>query len=160
MTYFKNIKTLEELRKEYKRLVKENHPDNGGDLETIKIINVEYEKAMENLKNADETENAWKYDVAKDELFRDTLNKVINLENVKIEIIGCWIWISGNTYEVKDILKAAGFKWCANKKAWSWHAGERYYKKSKRKLTLDEIRNLYGSEEVEPNRKKQIRKDK
>ena len=160
MTYFKNIRTLEELRKEYKRLVKENHPDNGGDLEIIKMINVEYEKAMESLKNADETENAWKYDVAKDELFRDTLNKVINLENVKIEIIGCWIWISGNTYEVKDVLKAAGFKWCANKKAWSWHAGEKYYKKSKRKLTLDEIRNLYGSEEVEPNRKKQIRKDK
>ena len=87
MTYFRNIRTLEELRKEYKRLVKENHPDNGGDLEAIKMINVEYEKAMESLKNADETENAWKYDVAKDELFRETLNKVINLENVKIEII-------------------------------------------------------------------------
>ena len=40
MKYFKNIKTLEELRKEYKRLVKENHPDNGGSVESIKTINV------------------------------------------------------------------------------------------------------------------------
>lgn len=28
MKYFTNCKSLEELRKEYKKLVKENHPDN------------------------------------------------------------------------------------------------------------------------------------
>lgn len=39
MTYFKDITTLEELRKEYKRLVKINHPDNGGSADNIKIIN-------------------------------------------------------------------------------------------------------------------------
>lgn len=156
MKYFNNCKNLEELRKEYKRLVKENHPDNGGSVEEIKIINVEYEAAMENLKNTDEKENAWKYDFEKDELFREALNKVINLENVKIEIIGCWIWITGNTYEVKEILKAAGFKFCGNKKAWSWHAGEKYYKKSKRALSMDELRNLYGSEEIETKRSNKI----
>lgn len=32
MKYFTNCKSLEELRKEYKKLVKENHPDNGGSL--------------------------------------------------------------------------------------------------------------------------------
>ena len=30
MMYFKDIYSLEDLRKEYKRLVKANHPDNGG----------------------------------------------------------------------------------------------------------------------------------
>lgn len=53
MTYFNNIRTLEELRKEYKRLVKANHPDNGGSVETIKIINVEYEICFKILENAD-----------------------------------------------------------------------------------------------------------
>jgi curved DNA-binding protein CbpA len=149
MKYFNNCKTLEELRKEYKRLVKQNHPDNGGSEDAIKVINVEYETALNNLKNADENENAWKYDQEKDELFRDALNKIINLEDVKIEIIGCWIWVTGNTYNVKELLKAAGFKYCGKKKAWSWHAGERYYKKSKRALSMDELRNLYGSEEIE-----------
>ena len=149
MKYFNNCKNLEELRKEYKRLVKENHPDNGGSVEEIKIINVEYEQMMKNLKNSDETENAWKYDAAKDELFREALNKIINLEDITIEIIGCWIWVTGNTYNVKEFLKAAGFKYCGKKKAWSWHAGERYYKKSKRALSMDELRNLYGSEEVQ-----------
>ena len=136
MKYFTNCKNLEELRKEYKNLVKANHPDNGGSADEIKIINVEYPE--------------------KDELFRDTLNKIINLDAVIIEIIGCWIWVTGNTYGAKDALKAAGFKWCNNKKAWSWHAGERYYKKSKRKLSMDELRNLYGSEEVTPHRNDRI----
>lgn len=156
MKYFNDCKNLEELRKEYKKLVKANHPDNGGSAEEIKIINVEYEQAMKNLKNADTTENEWKYDPEKDELFRDALNKIINLDAVMIEIIGCWIWVTGNTYGVKDALKAAGFKWCNNKKAWSWHAGERYYKKSKRKLSMDELRNLYGSEEITPHRNDRI----
>ena len=43
MKYFTNCKTLEELRKEYKRLVKENHPDNGGSEDAIKVVNVEDE---------------------------------------------------------------------------------------------------------------------
>ena len=30
MTYFENCKTAEELRKEFHRLAKELHPDNGG----------------------------------------------------------------------------------------------------------------------------------
>lgn len=51
MKYFENIKNLEELRKEYKKLVKKNHPDMGGSEEEMKIINVEYEKApSENQK--------------------------------------------------------------------------------------------------------------
>lgn len=28
------------------------------------------------------------------------------------------VWISGNTYPVKDSLKADGFKWSAKKRAW------------------------------------------
>lgn len=47
MKYFENIKNLEELRKEYKKLVKKNHPDIGGSEEEMKIINVEYEKSIE-----------------------------------------------------------------------------------------------------------------
>lgn len=146
--YFANCKTLEELRKEYKKLLKQYHPDNaGGSEEKTKEINTEYEKAFEALKNNDTKENEWKYDFSKDDLFKATLQAIINL-NVNIEIIGCWIWVTGDTYSVKEALKTAGFKWCSNKKAWSWHAGERYFKKSKNKLSMNDLRNLYGSENL------------
>lgn len=157
MKYFENIKTLEELRKEYRTLLKKYHPDNAeGSEEITKAINTEYEKAFEFLKNADTKENTWKYDINKDDLFREALKNIINLDDITIEIIGCWIWVSGNTYNVKNILKEAGFKWCANKKAWSWHAGEKYFKKSKRKLSMEDIRSLYGSQEVNTNKKNRI----
>ncbi|MDR2597279.1 MAG: hypothetical protein LBC76_08180 [Treponema sp.] len=42
MKYF-NSKTLDELKAEYRRLAKENHPDLGGDTETMKEINAEFD---------------------------------------------------------------------------------------------------------------------
>lgn len=41
--YFKNVKSYKDLKEQYKKLLKENHPDNGGDLDTMKEINVEYD---------------------------------------------------------------------------------------------------------------------
>lgn len=43
MKYFVNVSTLDELRKEYRRLAKVNHPDMGGSAEEMKVINIEYE---------------------------------------------------------------------------------------------------------------------
>lgn len=89
MMYFKDIQSLEELRKEYKRLVKVNHPDNGGSEDAIKVINVEYELTFKVLAKADMT-NARKYDMAADEQIRDIINIIINFD-INIEICGSWI---------------------------------------------------------------------
>ena len=39
-----NIRTMEELRREYRKLMKENHPDVGGTEEAAKEINAEYDR--------------------------------------------------------------------------------------------------------------------
>ena len=117
MTYFKNIKTLEELRKEYKRLVKENHPDNGGSEDAIKVINVEYEISFHILEKTD-AESSNKYNMKEDEMLRAVINAIINL-NIEIEICGSWIWVSGSTYSYKDDLKSNGFHWASKKKCGS-----------------------------------------
>ncbi len=146
MTYFANINSLEELRKEYKRLVKLNHPDNGGSLDTIKIINVEYERIFVVLKNADsQTANKDKYNSGIDRAMRKVIDNIINL-NIVIEICGSWIWISGNTFPVKDALKANGFRWAPKKKMWQWHSPEE--KSKSRGLDMDLIRNKYGSQVI------------
>jgi len=49
--YILNVTTLEELKKEYKRLAMVYHPDLGGDTETMKVINNEYDFLFERLKN-------------------------------------------------------------------------------------------------------------
>lgn len=43
MKYFKNIKSFEDLKSQYKALLKANHPDNGGDVEAMKEINVQFD---------------------------------------------------------------------------------------------------------------------
>lgn len=51
MAYFKNIHSLAELKKEYRRLALENHPDKGGSTEVMQQINVEFEQLHEIWKN-------------------------------------------------------------------------------------------------------------
>lgn len=151
MTYFRNCKNLEELKKEYRRLVKANHPDNGGSVEAIQKINAEYDEMLKVLENTDSTatdNNTNKYSKESNDMFKDVINNIINFD-VDIEIIGTWIWVSGNTYGYKEELKKFGFKWCSNKKSWCWHEGDRYIKKSRRKMTMNDIRSLYGSEKIE-----------
>lgn len=54
--YFKNVKSYDDLKSQYKALLKANHPDNGGDVETMKEINVEYDALFPIWKNRKEVE--------------------------------------------------------------------------------------------------------
>lgn len=163
-TYFSNVQTLDELRKQYRDLLKKYHPDNGGSEETTKAINVEYEKSFKILKDSHSRQDTagnktsdrqssydnMKYDFAEDELLREMLQKVIYLTDITIEIIGAWLWISGNTYHHRKEFKELGFKYASQKKCWFWHS-ESFKKKSHRQLSMDDIRSYYGSTEVETN---------
>ena len=97
-----------------------------------------------------------KYDFSEDEKLREVLQSIITLQNINIEIVGCWIWVDGNTYEHKDTLKALGFKWAREKKKWYFHT-ESFRKRSHKKLSMDDIRNYYGSTEVQTEEVKRIK---
>lgn len=56
MTYFKSIKSFEDLKSQYKALLKANHPDNGGDVEAMKEINVQFDALFPIGKNRREIE--------------------------------------------------------------------------------------------------------
>lgn len=96
-----------------------------------------------------------RYDFTEDELLREMLQKVIHLSDITIEIIGNWLWISGNTYQYRKELKELGFKFAGQKKSWYWHS-DAFRKRSHKKLSMDDIRNYYGSTEVETERRKRI----
>lgn len=66
-----------------------------------------------------------------------------NFPDLKTEIIGKWLWITGNTKEHRGSLKALDCTYCPKKKCWNFHKGK-YHKKSKEELTLEEIRHLYN----------------
>lgn len=168
MKYFNNVNTLEELRKQYKELLKKYHPDNPtGSTEATQEINSEYDQLFKILKdkhekhkNESRTEktdaNNMKYDFSEDAKLRDVLQKIITFEGINIEIIGCWIWVDGNTYKYKDKFKEYGFKWASEKKKWYFHT-ETFRKRSRKKLSMDDIRNLYGSTSVKTEETRKLK---
>lgn len=169
--YFQNVNTLEELRKQYKELLKKYHPDNAnGSTEATQEINAEYDKLFKVLKDRHENKStvsgtdahsktdyeSMKYDFTEDTKLREVLQRIITLDGINIEIVGCWIWVDGNTYAYKSILKEIGFKWAREKKKWYFHT-EAFRKRSKKKLSMEDIRNYYGSTEVETDGTKRLR---
>ena len=136
MKWFKGVKTIEELRKMYRELLKEYHPDNGGNVSDMQEINSEYDVLFKRISASYGEEN---------KAFKEVISKIINI-NADIEIIGLWVWIHGG-YEYRELLKSIGFKYAPKKKCWCWHFGE-YRRHSKKEVSLDDIRAKYGSEKV------------
>lgn len=151
MKWFHNINTLDELRTAYRKLAVRHHPDKGGSTADMQEINAEYELLSKRLinGNANFKDGRKFYEHHVSETIRDKINEIINLpEDVLVEIIGSWIWISGNTRPVKETLKLKGFRFSNNKKSWYWHYGD-YFKGNGRHMSLDDIRKLFGSRKVD-----------
>ena len=74
--YFENCKTLNELKTAYRTLAKENHPDCGGSVEIMQV------------------------ETASD--FIQIINALMKIKGIKVELCGSWLWISGNTYRVRN----------------------------------------------------------
>lgn len=145
--FFKNVTTMEELRRQYKALCMKYHPDKGGKTEDMQKINAEYEELRKTVGNRHESANGEEYeretDLHMDEKFREIINKIISFDCI-IEICGSWIWVR-NAFAYKDQLKELGFFWCSGKKSWAWTDNP---VKNKHKLTMEEIRDLHGSDIV------------
>ena len=158
MKYFTNCKTAEELKKEYRRLAKELHPDLGGDTEEFKVMQNEFEKMWERLKNVHKNSDGETYTKESTETaeeFIHIIEVLTPLKDILVEICGSWVWVSGNTKEHKDILKELKFKYAHKKQAWYYHT-EPYKKKGKRELTLDQIRDMFGSQSYQKKPEKQL----
>lgn len=145
--YFIRIETLEELKKQYRALAMKHHPDRGGDVEVMKLINEEYDRAFDKVKDIHRNakgETYTKENPETAEQFRDIIDKLLRMQGVEIEVIGCFIWLSGNTREHKDEINAMGFKWHSKKKMW-YKAPDDYRRRGKKQYSIEEIRDMYGT---------------
>ena len=143
-------KTLEELKTMYRTLAVKHHPDCGGSTADMQSINAEYDLLFAKLKDIHTSADGSTYTAKTTETseqFKNIINRLIVLEGINIEIIGSWVWVTGNTYRHKELIKSLMFRWSSSKKAWYFH-GNDYHKTSKKTFTLDEIRDLYGSQTV------------
>lgn len=147
--------TVEQAKKIYRELAKINHPDKGGELNIMQEINNEYDficaKILrgENL-SFDDYNDQW----TSSQMFKEKINAIVNIEGIIIEIVGLWIWVTGNTRPVKDQIKEAGFWFASKKVAWYWrpeHAAG-----GRGKHSLDELKIKYGCERINGSYKYQL----
>ena len=155
--YFAECQTLEEAKALYKKLARENHPDMGGDLRTMQEINAEFARyqaegaktearTRQQQAHAEDRKSAADYHDLDEvgEQIRTMIEFALNLEGVEIELMGLWVWLTGNTKAHKEAIKEnQGWKWAKHKEAW-FFAGVPSFNRHEK--TLDEIRNLHGSQ--------------
>ncbi|ENX12419.1 hypothetical protein F894_02950 [Acinetobacter sp. CIP 51.11] len=162
MKHFSSVTSLDELKFQYKKLAFKNHPDRGGKTEVMQEINSEYEQLLNRIINEaskdqyqDSSENGrgfWSSRSEHSEVekkVKQAIDAIINLDGLDIEIIGVWVWVSGDTKQHKDKLKEAGFVW--NRVQCKWVL---IGKKSngRGRMTLDQMRELHGSQKVKKYR--------
>jgi hypothetical protein len=154
--FFKDCKTVSEVKQLYRELCKTHHPDKGGDNAIMQIINAQYTQSINIIANGGNlTQEEAQSEIINAEQYKQAINAIINLEGIQIEICGGWIWVSGNTYTHKSILKANGFFFASKKIQWYFRSPE-FKTKSHRTHTMDEIRAKYGSQQIKTNYQKAI----
>lgn len=149
--FFKNCKTLDELKKAYKAAAMKHHPDMGGDTATMQTINAEYEARFEVLKRsqneqaAEDTTGRTRATTESAGDFIQIINALLKLDGLAIELCGRWLWIGGETKKHKTALSAAGCRWSGSKKLWYWRFQEDSGHWHKGTKTMAQIRSKYGS---------------
>lgn len=159
--YFTDCRTAEDVKTRYKELAKRYHPDMpGGDTKIMQEINDEFDRVFARLKNIHRKQGTNETYEEKDEkkrsnetpqMFREIITKLFSIsQDIVIEICGTWLWLTGDTYPIREELKAIGCRWSKGKKKWYFTYDP--YVKTRFTLSESARRFKYGSEFVEPSK--------
>ena len=142
LKYFNDFETIDIIKKQYKKNAFKLHPDAGGSNEEMADLNNEYEEALKRCG----TINKKNYTL--DAEYIDLIDKLIklNMKNVQIEIVGWFIYITGETKPYRKQLgkDGLGLIWHQKNSAW-YYKPKWYYKKNSKAWSMDKKRQAYGS---------------
>lgn len=148
------ISDIDSLKKQYRELAMKYHPDAGGTHSQFIELKNEYDLLFKKiLNNSDLNQEQKDNEIKLDEALQNVVDCLIMLPNVNIEIIGKWIWVSGDTYPIRTELKAAGLIFIkkAGQPFWVYRGVESY---GRGKMSIQEIKAKYGAHTMtKPNKK-------
>ena len=123
---------------------------NGQD-EMLRVIRTEYSTLMNVLTPVETEQPVENAEEVKEratvaEKIKELQGK-LNPDGLHLEICGTFLWVTGKTYNVKDVLKELGFRYSANKMAWYYRKDE-HRSSNQSPIPLEVIREKYGVTEV------------
>ena len=160
MKYFNTFcSCVEDLKKEYRRLTLDNHPNCGGSEQAMKEINAEYDLLFAEIGNVHRNAKGETYTNKKEQFYdgyddgyRAVIDALAGLAKkglITIELCGSWLWVGGQTREYKDYIKATGAHWSTNKGMWYWKPGEDTKKRRGKSWSIEKIRGCFGSTQLD-----------
>jgi hypothetical protein len=150
------IKDIDSLKKQYFKLAKKYHPDAGGTTIQFQQLQSEYEKLLDSLlKGSSFTTEQKDNEIDLDKAMRGIIDAIINLDGLNIELIGKWLWISGNTFPVRTILSSVGLEFL-KKQGQAYWVYKGVESRSKGGTSMEDIKKKYGSQKIDIKPRKSI----
>ena len=131
------------IKQAYRAAAMKYHPDrNPAGAEMMKFINAAYDVLKDFSGNIPDGGEAATQDYP--DALNDALNAILQLDGLVIEVCGAWLWVSGDTYKHKALLKKSGFKFAPRKKHWYFRPDD-WVSSSRGAYSMEDIRNKFGS---------------
>ena len=144
---------IDELKKQFKKLAFTYHPDiTGKDTnKEMQAVITEYEEALKEIGKIHNKNYTF------DQEFVDIIDKIIklNIQGIEIEVCGWFLYVWNVPKEFKNLVnkkEGIGLNWNPKKACW-YYKPSWYYKKNKNTWSMNKIRDVYGSEKVNTDRK-------
>ena len=146
------IKDIDSLKKQYFKLAKKYHPDAGGTTVQFQELQKEYEKLLAAiLKGSTFTQEQKDNEIELDKQMRIIIDILAGFEDVQIELIGKWLWMTGDSLWSKTIrpaIKQAGAEPRKKNNVW-YFVYKGVESKSRGGMDINDIRSKYGSEKID-----------
>jgi len=156
--YFKTCETVADVKKLYRELAKENHPDHGGSTRTMQIINDLYHAKLRKLDGqtsigTDKKKHQYHYNHVVEQELIDKINELLKIKmiDVEMELIGTWLWVKGDTKKYRKEFKKLKLCWHPKRNAWYYRKYD--YRRKMSNLSFDQLRQMYGSKDIDQEEK-------
>ena len=157
MRWFDGLTEVSEIKKAYYQAAMHTHPDHGGDEETFKALNNEYEEALRSLEGQKFARHdgqgfyTYHYNTETEQEIMDIIDALLRMkmEDVEIILIGVWIWVGGNTRPYAKELgkKGLGLTWMSHRTKWAWKP--KWSKSTRSTESFESLADRYGSRRFE-----------
>lgn len=154
--YFKECNSAQEAKELFRKLCFTLHPDKGGDAEEFKIMLNDFQNFVPGDEK--EKESFAKYSGH----FAELIQKLCFIPEVEVSIVGCWVWVEGNTKPYKDQIKAAcgdeyKCNWNRTRSLWQIKPASFVFRKyTNKEYKKEDLQKKYGGNDMKKQERKMI----